>query len=129
MYGIILILLFLLIISLINSYLLYLDESKSNQHGQTTLIDTSLLPQNIGFTNYTIFYNKNDLFNMCHVSKKDVSNKPFIDIIFQDLVNKVIKKYPNRTLVIADQKNSSTIDISPHTDTLTVLDGLTKLDK
>lgn len=115
MYVIVVILLFLLIISLINSYLFFYKENHIPNIG---LIDISLLPQNIGFTNYVIFYNKNDKYNMCHKTKKDLSNKSKIQVMINDIMKNFYEKYHNDCFIIADNKNSSNIDIEPYLENI-----------
>jgi hypothetical protein len=112
MYAILIILLLLLIASLINSFLFYYDKKDDIMRGG--IIDTSLIPNNIGFTNYIVFYNKNNNYNLCHKSKKDFSDKPYIDIVFYDQIKDFYKKNYNKTFIIGDNKNSTHIDIRPY---------------
>ena len=79
---IIYILLFLLIVSIANNYILhfYQNKDKNSQESSVNfLVEPSKLPENIGIMSLYIFYDKTKKYDKCHQNdqfdKDDSSNK------------------------------------------------------
>ena len=126
MKGIIIVLIILLALSITNNYLLY--KKKTSNHKLTfNYIDTSYLPSNIGFINYTFFYNKDDKYKMCHVDdfrkNKNSSKEPYMKIELNDLIKNLKKKYINKCAII---KNESNEQLNISDNQILILNSLSK---
>ena len=125
MKGLIFVLIILLALSIANNYILY--KKKTNEKQNFNYVDTNILPDNIGFINYTFFYNKDLKFNKCH--KNDLKNKdnsakkPYMKIILDDHIANLKKKFLNKCVILSNNNNSE-LNIEDHQ--ILILNSLSK---
>jgi len=110
---IIYILLFLLVISIANNYILhyYQSEDKKKLPDQSIdhLIEPSKLPENIGIMSLYIFYDKDTKYNKCHemdkLNESDSSDKSAMLINIKKIISDIYNKNDNKCFIIKKNNN------------------------
>jgi len=120
MKKIIYILLFLLMISIINNYILhkYCDsQNKISLKDTNYLIDPVNLPKNIGVASLYIFYNKNLQYGKCYIDQKtnnkDMSKEPYELVNLNNIINDIYKKNNDKCYIINTNENKK-INLNNH---------------
>jgi hypothetical protein len=110
---IIYILLFLLVISIANNYILHYYQSEDNiklpDQSITYLVEPSKLPENIGIMSLYIFYDKDTKYNKCHEMDKlensDSSDKSAMLINIKKIISDIYNKNDNKCFIIKRNNN------------------------
>lgn len=100
----------LLIISLINNFFLFNNSIKINNKN-SQYIDNHYIPDNIGYTTYTIFYNRHKFPKVCY--KKNINdNNAFSEVIFDDHIDDLLKKHYDKLYIIKNNSNVNNIKLN-----------------
>lgn len=121
---IIYILLFLLIVSIANNYVLHYyqnDEEKSNEPKQNNyLVEPSKMPSNLGILNLHIFYNTDTKYEKCHeLDQLDNDNsyeQSAMAINIKKIIAEIYKKNNNKCYVVKTFNNEKT-DLNKYLET------------
>ena len=112
---IIYILLFLLIVSIANNYILhfYQNKDKNSQESSVNfLVEPSKLPENIGIMSLYIFYDKTKKYDKCHQNdqfdKDDSSNKSELQVNMKKIISDIYKKNNHKCYIIKKNTNENT---------------------
>ena len=121
MKNIIYILLFLLVVSIANNYILHYH-NKQNQiieDDKKYLVNPTKIPDNIGIMSLYIFYNKDDKYGKCHESDQldnsDSSDKSSMDVNIKKIITEIYNKNNNKCYVIKKNSNT-TADLNKYLD-------------
>ena len=114
---IIYILLFLLIVSIVNNYVLhYYKTENCPKNDNKDLISPGNLPKNIGIASLYVFYNKNDKYKKCLVkNNKNNKNTPFVLGTLNEIIDDIYKKTDNKCFIVYN-KDNSTKDLNTYLD-------------
>ncbi len=109
---IIYILLFLLIISIVNNYVLhYYKTEKCPKIYNNDLLSPSNLPKNIGIASLYVFYNKNDKYNKCLAKNKNIKKSndstPFVVGNLNEIIDNIYKKTDNKCYIVYNDDNKT----------------------
>ena len=111
------IILFLLLLSILNNYFIY-NQKYPIPINSTYLINTNDLPNNIKFKTYTFFYNKNNIYDKCHIDDfKTINNntkRPYMEIILKDHIDFLNKTYPSKYYILENNNNDNIINIADY---------------
>jgi hypothetical protein len=106
----------LLIISLINNYFMFNNKfNLAKSIESTEYIDSHYIPNNIGYTTYTIFFNRNKYPNVCHINneKNDKKyKKSFAEILFDDNINDLLNNHNDKLYIIKNKNNINNIKLN-----------------
>ena len=121
MKNIIYILLFLLVVSIANNYILHYHTKKiqSVEDDNIYLVNPSKIPDNIGIMSLYIFYNKDDKYGKCHESDQldnsDSSNKSSMDVNIKKIIGEIYSKNNNKCYIIKKKSNTNA-DLNKYLD-------------
>jgi len=113
---IIYILLFLLIVSIANNYVLHYyqnEEGKNNESKQNDyLVEPSKLPSNMGILNLHIFYNTDTKYEKCHeldqIDNDNSFEKSAMAVNIKKIIADIYKKNNNKCYVVKTFNNEKT---------------------
>ncbi|VVU94856.1 hypothetical protein CPAV1605_581 [seawater metagenome] len=114
---IIYILLFLLVVSIANNYVLH--KYQNNEYAiavNPDIISPSELPKNIGIVSLYFFYNKDKKYNKCLANDKNqkVGENPLALVQLQDAIDEIYKKTNNNCYIVVKDNNKDNFDLKTY---------------
>ena len=98
-------------ISIINNILFYIK----NKTTDSNKFIEKVLPHNIKYMKYIVFFNTNDYYNMCHINddkNKKYFDRYFIEMISQNKMDSILKLYPNKCYIVTDKTDNNFLNLS-----------------
>lgn len=115
MKALIYILLFLLIVSVANNYVLHKYQLKQNTN-DCKLILPNNLPSNIGIVRFYVFYNKDQKYNKCFINdNKKMSNAPYFMVKLNNVVDDIYKATDDKCYIVT-KKDFDEVNLNNYVD-------------
>lgn len=115
MKALIYILLFLLIVSVANNYVLHKYQLKQNTNNCKLTLPNNL-PSNLGIVRFYVFYNKDQKYNKCFINdNKKMANAPYFMVKLNNVVDDIYKATDDKCYIVT-KKDLDEVNLNNYLD-------------